>query len=121
MPIIEERVTNSDGEIVTIYIEVDNALPLDPYNPYTDVRGEGTKVIEAARDVFASGMSLIRTCADQIVQTVQKVDQGVRPTEFEVQLAIKLDSQVGAILAKASGEAQLQVTMKWVKKEKEQA
>ncbi len=40
-----------------------------------------------------------------------------RPSEFEVQLAIKLDSQVGAILAKASAEAQLQVTMKWVKSE----
>src|SRR2546422_704623 len=117
MPIIENTVTNPDGEEVTIYIEVDENQVL---NPYADVRGEGFPVVEAAKDVFGSGMKLIRTCAEQIVHTVQTVDHAMRPTEFEVQLAIKLDSQVGAILAKASAEAQLQVRMKWVKKEKEQ-
>ena len=33
--------------------------------------------------------------------------------EFEVSLAIKLDAEVGAILAKTSAGAQMQVTMKW--------
>ena len=31
MPIIEDTVTNSDGEVVTIYIEVDEAQALNPY------------------------------------------------------------------------------------------
>lgn len=70
MPIIENTITNADGETVTIYIEVDREQVL---NPYTDVRGEGTQVIEAAKDVFSSGMTLVRTCAEQIFHTVQGV------------------------------------------------
>jgi hypothetical protein len=45
------------------------------------------------------------------------MDDALRPLEFSVQLAIKLDSEVGAVIAKASAGAQLQVTMKWVKKD----
>ena len=118
MPIVKNTVRNSDGEDVIIYIEVDT-LPqaVSPY--YNDVRGEGNAVIDAANDVFGKGMTLIRTCAEQVVSAVQKFDKSARPTEFEVQLAIKLDSSVGAILAKASAEAQLQVTMKWTKKVEE--
>ena len=41
----------------------------------------------------------------------------VKPNEFEVQLAIKLNSEVGAALTKFGAEAQMQVTMKWTLKE----
>ena len=34
---------------------------------------------------------------------------------YQVQLAIKLNSEVGAFLAKIGGEAQMQVTMKWIR------
>jgi hypothetical protein len=46
------------------------------------------------------------------------MDDEVKPNEFEVQLAIKLNSEVGAALTKLGGEAQMQVTMKWTLKEK---
>jgi len=115
MPIIKDTLSNSDGDTVTIYIEVDT--PQIPNRYYDDVRGDGTKVIEAAKDVFNQGMSLIRTCAQQVNTSMQKIDQTVRPTEFEVQFAVKLDSEVGAILAKVSTESQLQVTLRWLKKE----
>jgi hypothetical protein len=121
MPLVENTITNNDGEVITIYIEVDKTPTIDPYTPYTDLRGEGNQVIDTAKDIFGSGMNLIHTCAEQVINTIQKVDHTMRPTEFELQLAIKLDSTVGAILAKASAEAQLQVTMKWVNKEKRQA
>jgi hypothetical protein len=119
MPIIENTVVNSNGETVTIYIEVDEAQAIHQYNPYEDLRGTGKEVVAAAKDVFGSGMELIRTCAEQVFHAVEKVGSAARPTEFEVQLAIKLDAAVGAILAKTCAEAQLQVTMKWSKKEKE--
>ena len=116
MPIIQEILQNEHGEPVTINIEVDESQVV-PYSPYADVRGDENAVMNAAQDIFGSSMNLIRTCAEQIVHTIQKVDAKVRPAELEVQLAIKLDSTVGAILAKASAGAQLQVTMKWVKKD----
>lgn len=117
MPIVKDSVISSSGEEVIIYIEVDTVEQRNRY--YGDLRGQGDQVVSAAKDVFGSGMKLIRTCTEQVVSSIQKVDQSVRPTEFEIQLSIKLDSEVGAILTKASAEAQIQVTMKWVKKEKE--
>lgn len=116
MPIIKDTIINKEGEEVAIYIEVDQ-LPQPLSSHYGDLRGQGKEVVAAANDVFTKGMSLIRTCAEQVVAAIQKVDQTARPTEFEIQLAIKLDSEVGAILAKASAEAQLQVTMRWAKKD----
>jgi hypothetical protein len=113
MTIVKDNVTTSNGEETTIYIEVD---AIQPNRFYGDLRGPD-QIVDAAKDVFGSGMKLIRTCAEQVVSSIQTVDQTIRPTEFEIQLAIKLDSEVGAILAKASAEAQLLVTMKWVKKD----
>lgn len=113
MPILKERITGSDGEEVAIYIEVET-LP-SPERYYEDVRGPGGAVLESAKHIFGSSMDLIRTCAEQVMTAVQKVDQAMRPTELELQLSIKLDSEVGAVLAKASGEAQLQVTLRWTK------
>lgn len=116
MPVVKDTIMNAEGEAVTIFIEVD--APSQKVNPYyDDLRGEGNTVISAANDVFSKGMNLIRTCAEQVVSAIQKVDQATRPTEFEVQIAIKLDSEVGAILAKASAEAQLQVSLRWTKKD----
>ena len=122
MPLVKNIITNNDGEVVTIYIEVDKTPTIDPYTPYTeDLRGGGNQVIDTAKDVFGNGMNLIRTCAEQVISTIHRIDHKMRPTTFELQLAIKLDSTVGAILAKASAEAQLQVTMKWVNGEERQA
>jgi hypothetical protein len=36
-----------------------------------------------------------------------------KPDELELQLGIKVGSEVSAFIAKASGEAQIQVRMKW--------
>jgi hypothetical protein len=41
------------------------------------------------------------------------MDEATRPEELEVKIAIKLDSEVGAVIAKASTGAQIEVTMKW--------
>jgi hypothetical protein len=118
MPIIQNTVKNSDGTTTTIYIEVDEPQKVSIINPFTEVRGENPfaesrEIPTVASDAFNKGMDLICTCAEQIVMTVKKVEQVARPAAFEVQLAIKLDAQVGAILAKTSAEAQLQVTLKW--------
>jgi hypothetical protein len=121
MPLVQNTITNDNGEVVTIYIEVDKTPTADPHTPYTDLRGEGNQVIDTAKDIFGSGMSLIRTCAEQAINSINKIDHKMRPTTFELQLAIKLDSKVGAILAQAGAEAQLQVTMKWVNEEERQA
>ncbi|BAZ21100.1 hypothetical protein NIES4073_19780 [Kalymmatonema gypsitolerans NIES-4073] len=101
-----------NGEEVIIYIEVDEIPAAN--DDYGDLRSiNASKVVEAARDVFGEAMKLTRDCAKRVVQSVQQMEQSVRPEEFELKLAIKLDSEVGAVIAKASTGAQLEVTMKW--------
>jgi hypothetical protein len=105
-----------DGEQVEILIEVEERPPggARRYTPYGPMRGD---LDEVATGTFEKGMELIRTCAQQVADSVQKVSDVARPSEVEVQLGIKLDAAVGALIAKTGAEAQLQVRLKWVRKE----
>lgn len=118
MPIIKDsQVIN--GQEVTIHIQVDE--PLQPaQSPFEDLRdgtGGADRVINAVRDLFGDAMELVHSCAIRVVNTIQTIDRSVRPDEFEVQMAIQLNTEVGAILAKMGNEAQLQVTMRWTHKD----
>lgn len=111
MPIVRSA-EEVDGDSVSILVEVDN--PPGRPGVYGDVRGNSAdKVIDGAQDVFGKGLKLAQTCASQAVENVRKIPEGHRPDEFQIQLAIKLDAEVGAILTKASAGAQMQVTMTW--------
>ena len=111
MPIVKSF-SVIDGQEVGIYIEVDK-LPSEE-SSYGDTRGgEGVSIPEGAQGMFEQGLELSRHCAQQAVEGMQKLDHAFRPEEFEIKLAIKLDSEVGAILAKVSAGAQMEVTMKW--------
>ena len=71
------------------------------------------KVIEIARDVYGDGLDLARRCAEQAANRFKDIGQGLKPDEVELQLAIKLDAVLGAMLVKMGAEAQLQVTFRW--------
>lgn len=62
-------------------------------------------------------MELAHSCAIRVVDTMQKIDKTIRPHEFEVQMAIQLNTEVGAVLAKMGSAAQLLVTMRWTHKD----
>lgn len=119
MPIIKST-SEVEGEQIDIYIEVDQAPQVaDSENPYQDVRESlAKKAVKAVGNVFGDGLALSRRCAREVIHSVNQMDDEVKPNEFEVQLAIKLNSEVGAALTKLGGEAQMQVTMKWTLKEK---
>lgn len=118
MPIIKST-SEVDGEQVDIYIEVDEVPEIpDAESPSQDTRESlARKSLKAVDNVFGDGLALSRKCALQVIQSVSKMHDDVKPNEFEVQLAIKLNSEVGAVLTKFGGEAQMQVTMKWTLKE----
>ena len=115
MAIIENTLKNGNGDNVKMYIEVDDEqLPV--VTRASDAPGATRSVftpLDQAADAFTNAMGLIETCASQVSSTVKAIPQEARPKEFEIQFAIKLDATFGAILAKATGEAQLQVTLVW--------
>lgn len=114
MPIIESKET-IEGQEVSIYIETDE-VPVAK-GPYDNTRGATSKIITGINEALGDGLNLTRKCAARAVEALKAMDDAMRPDEFTVQLAIKLDSEIGAaVIAKASAGAQLQVTMKWVQK-----
>jgi hypothetical protein len=119
VPIIKST-SEVDGEQIDIYIEVDEAPQVaDSDNPYQDVRESlAKKAVKAVGNVFGDGLALSRKCAKEVIRSINQMDEEEKPNEFEVQLAIKLNSEVGAAVTKFGGEAQMQVTMKWTLKEK---
>jgi hypothetical protein len=113
MPVYENTQIIRDQEI-TIAIEVDK-LPAAS-GPYQDLR-DGSKGLAVVRDLFGEGMALAQNSAARVVESMRQMNEAIKPDEFELQFAIKLDTEVGAIIAKTSTEAQLQVKMTWKRKE----
>ncbi|BAZ18138.1 hypothetical protein NIES4071_100210 [Calothrix sp. NIES-4071] len=114
MPIIQST-SIIDGEKVDIYIEVDTIPPSDDDEVFRD---SGERVVRVAKDIFGRGLDLSRSCAREVIQSINRMSDAVKPNEFEVKLAIKLDSKAGVpVLVKLGAEAQMEVTMKWTLRE----
>ena len=108
-----------DGKDFSIFIEVDDESLRE--SPYEGMRGGKEKIINYTKDLLGDGLVLTRHCAARVVENLKQIDLTLRPNEFEVQFSIKLDSSVGAIITQSTLGAQLQVKMKWIKKEVEGA
>lgn len=100
-----------NGEQIIIHIEMD-----DSESDNGGLESMPSKLMETTHDVFGEGMKLARNCAVRVIEEVQEMNTDVCPDEFEIQLAVKLDSEIGAVLAKASAEAQMQIAMKWTRR-----
>ncbi|MFE9093707.1 CU044_2847 family protein [Streptomyces sp. NPDC007264] len=70
------------------------------------------RVVRVARDAYTDGLDLARRCAAQAVLRFGEIAEGARPDEIEMQLSIKVDAGVAA-LVKSGAEAQLQITFRW--------
>lgn len=113
--VIVKSTSQIDGQEVDIYIEVEREPSAK--TPFEDTRESmGEKAAKAVGDLFGQGLALSRKCAAQVMENVQQMSDEIKPNEFEVQLAIKLDSEMGAVIAKATTGGQIQVTMKWTLK-----
>lgn len=117
MPIVKNT-EEINGEEVTILIEVDD-VPSEE-SPWGDLLDGSDNALNAVNDLFSKGMALSRNCAKLVVDSIYRMDDAVRPNELEVQFAIALESEVGAVLAKAKTGAQLQVTMTWKQDEEKE-
>ncbi len=109
--LLREKVTNSNGEEVEVLIQVE--APSREQRTYFDYGATRGPRDQLPMKAFNHGMQLIRTCAEQVAETIGAVAESVRPDGIEVQLGIKLDGEVGALIAKTGMEAHLHVTLKW--------
>ncbi|MFD8306882.1 CU044_2847 family protein [Streptomyces sp. NPDC059690] len=101
-----------------IYVEIDTVpgttgSPDDVYHGIETRGDRAQRVLDAAGSVYADGLDLARRCARQAADRFADLGEGLKPDEVELQLSIKLDAQLGAVLVKSGAEAQLQVTFRW--------
>ncbi|MBM7845929.1 CU044_2847 family protein [Herpetosiphon giganteus] len=105
-----------DGEPITFLIETSD-VTADGSGVHDDFSDQHfrspQKVIRSTADLMGEGFTLVRNCAKAAITHIKAFDQSIRPNEFEIQLAIKLSTETGAILAKVGAEAQLQVKLLW--------
>lgn len=107
----------ADGPGTPVYIEVDTAPPPDGLGGIYD--GVGTRanpaarVVDMTRDIYEDGLLLARTLAARAADRLGDLGEGLRPDEIELQLSLRLDAELGAVLVKSGAEAQLQVTFRW--------
>jgi hypothetical protein len=111
MAVVESAET-VEGQEVEIRIDVDEPVGADLAEVYGDTRF-GRRTVARTENLFASGLAVVRSCAARTVEGISEMEEAHRPDEFEVELAIKLDAELGAHLVKLISEAQIRVTMTW--------
>jgi hypothetical protein len=104
------------AEKFEIQIEVDDA-PVRAFERREDYGPMREGQVPLTSRPFEKGMTLIRACAEQVAATVHQLSESARPSEVEVELGVKFDGEVGALISRTGAEAHLQVTLRWSRKE----
>lgn len=117
MPTIIKDTEEVNGQSMEILIEVEKAPEIedDYYADTRDLRERAREAIAAVDGVFGEGLRLAQRCAVRARDSLATMAESVQPDEFDIQFAIKLDSEVGAVIASATTGGHIQVSMKWKK------
>jgi hypothetical protein len=76
-------------------------------------------LVEKSAQALERAMSVIRQMARRVSALHDELPQEF--TQVELEFGVKLDAEAGALLAKASGEASINVTLTWKRPESRQA
>jgi hypothetical protein len=77
-------------------------------------RGLGsTHVAQRATETFEAAFSRVRPAAEAVVDGFRNLADS--PDEIEVEFGIRLNAEVGAIVAQASGEANFTIKLRWTR------
>ena len=68
---------------------------------------------EKSDEAVEKAMKTIRAMAEKTVNTVKAIPVSERPSKVEVEFGIKFDIEAGAVVAKASAETAVKVTLTW--------
>lgn len=97
--------SNVDGTVIIIETEPGRGVTRSAV---------GGKVIEQAGDALENASETIKGMAISMVGAIKSLDQSLTPNEFTLQFGLKFNAEGNALVAKFSGEATLNVTMKYI-------
>jgi acetamidase/formamidase len=81
-------------------------------NSPTDVSGD------ASADAFVQALQTIQSCATGVIETLQKLET-MPPNAAAFDFSVKVDAEVGAMIAKSRDEGQFKVSLSWKQPEPE--
>jgi hypothetical protein len=73
----------------------------------------GEDIVERAEDAFEKAMGTIRTCAEGFFENVRNFPEYICPQEVTMEFGITFGAEVGAVVAKTSGEANFKISLTW--------
>ncbi len=73
--------------------------------------GDPVKAIGKVEDALDTAKDTILNVARKMITAVRTADQSITPDDFELTFSIKFTAEGQAVIAKATGEASLQVKM----------
>lgn len=95
----------------TFLVEVDESEPESALKR----AGAVGEVVERAQQTFQSALENLKPAAAAILAKIRELSEA--PDEVAVEFGIKLSTEFGVVLAKATGEGNYKITLRW-KKEK---
>ncbi len=88
----------------SVLVEVNEA-------PYEDAVGRGQDIVDQVGISFDRALSGVRSAAEAALGQFQQMTR--RPDELEITFGVKLDAQMGAVIARTGVEGQLEVKLTW--------
>lgn len=102
----------------SIYMEVDEKIPVSKNQikdeDLTGLVGIGDEVIKTASQSLEKSLSGIKTIGDALINKVKSFNEPA--DEVEVKFGIKFSADLDVVVAKGSGEANYEITLKWDKR-----
>ncbi|MBP0019393.1 MAG: hypothetical protein J7647_17795 [Cyanobacteria bacterium SBLK] len=106
--LVEFPLDGQEGESVVIEVE---GTP--PPTPTDDRIGIGEDVIHKAKQTLDGAIAKIKPVANAIVAKVKEINEPA--DEVEVKFGLKMNAEVGAVIASGNAEATYEITLKWKK------
>lgn len=100
------------SDVMTVQIDGKNVFfEVDTQGDYHSEKVGVRDVASQVAGSFSTALETIRLVASATVKEIRNIDGSSSPDEFQLQFGIKLSGEYGALVAKASGEAQISVTL----------
>lgn len=95
----------------SIIVEVDEK----PHDEYDGIRGEtNNRVVERAEKTLEAAIDQVKNSADMIIKRMVNLTE--KPDEIEIEFGLKLSTQLGAVIASGTVEANYVIKLKWSSK-----
>lgn len=104
-------------ELVKFKDEEGNVVIIETSNEYKSGGKANVSIsskIKEANDTLNESLGTIRTIAKSVVKTTKDLVEP--PKKIEIKLGIKFSAEAGAVIAKASSEGNIEVTIIWESK-----